>query len=182
MWFSYFFTVVFASTFFQFVSFWRFAFPADFGAKMVPKICARNPLKQRGFLQIQTGSTGDRMFQKNKSKNPKYRILRFRFWFPKIVIFQKSRFNFADHKITKTVFLLSDNDYFLRLIFQNQDFGYYPKKSEFCSKYEHKFYARNPEITSDFDGQMPTEKNAPEKQYHKIDFADYQNFGSYSCN
>ncbi|WP_201427091.1 hypothetical protein [Ruminococcus difficilis] len=85
-------------------------------------------------------------------------------------------------KSQKPFFLLSDNDYFLRLIFQNQDFGYYPKTSEFCSKYEHKFYARNPEITSDFDGRMPTEKNAPEKQYHKIDFADYQNFGSYSCN
>ena len=104
MWFSHFFPVVFASTFFQFLSFRRFAFPVDFGAETVPKICARNPLKQRGFLQIQTGSTGDRMFQKNKSRIPKYRILRFRFWFPKIVAFQKSRFNFADHKITKTVF------------------------------------------------------------------------------
>lgn len=65
--------------FFYFLSFRRFTPPVDFGAETVPKICARNPLKQRGFLQIQTGSTGDRMFQKNKSKTPKYRILRFRF-------------------------------------------------------------------------------------------------------
>ena len=96
--------------------------------------------------------------------------------------FQKSDFKIVECKIAKTDFSLSDNDSFLRSIFQNQGLGYYPKTSEFCSKYEHKFYARNPEITSDFDGQMPTEKNAPEKQYHKIDFADFQNFGSYSCN
>ena len=140
------------------------------------------PLKQRGFLQIQTGSTGGRMFQKINQKFQNTGFCASGFDLRKSWLFKNHFLILQITKSQKPFFSLSDNDYFLRLIFQNQDFGYYPKTSEFCSKYEHKFYARNPEITSDFDGQMPTEKNAPEKQYHKIDFADFQNSGSYSCN
>ena len=63
---------------------------------------------------------------------------------------------------------MSDNDSFLRSIFQNNDFWHSAKTSEFGSKYEHKFYARNPEITSDSRAKIRQRKIPSEIQKRKI--------------
>ena len=91
---------------------------------------------------------------------------------------QKSDFKFVECKIAKTDFSLSDNDSFLRSIFQNQGLGYYPKTSEFGSKFEHKFYARNPGITSDSRAKIRQRKIPSEiqKRKSKIRFCNFSCF------
>ena len=92
--------------------------------------------------------------------------------------FQKSDFKFEECKIAKIDFSLSDNDSFFRSIFQNQGLGYYPKTSEFSSKFEHKFYARNPGITSDSRAKIRQRKIPSEiqKRKSKIRFCNFSCF------